>query len=154
MPDYDHCPQCGDELHIGSWPMCKGAGSHGSIYRQDALHFSPILVWEQPDGSHYYPGNNDVTAIPPGGGKPIFIDTLRKADEYVRELNKRDQVEVDMRTEFKRNHTEKVQRESRQQLRTELERRGISAANVDAIAHDRDTGASRSEIMRQFEAVA
>src|ERR1035437_5781595 len=23
------CNQCGDELEIGSWPFCKGTGSHG-----------------------------------------------------------------------------------------------------------------------------
>jgi len=155
MRDFYHCQQCGDPLEIGSWPACRGPGSHGSIFRQDALHFQPILVWEQADGSHYYPGNNDVTQVPPGGGKPVFIDTLRKADTFVRETNQREQYDMDVRTEAKRNHADRAQRESRAQLKAELEKRGISRVNVDAICADRDgRGPGRAEILHQFEEVA
>jgi hypothetical protein len=120
----------------------------------NALAFDPILVFEMADGSHYYPGSNDAKFHPPEGGKPIFIDTLRKADAYVRETNAREQIEIDQRTEARRNQMDRIQRENRAQMRSELEKRGISRRNVDAIMADRDgAGPDKAEVMRQYEAV-
>ncbi len=144
------CRHCKMELAIGSWPYCP----HQQTRRQDALAFSPILVFEMTDGTHYYPGHNDPKLNPPEGGKPVFIDTLRKADAFVRQTNQREQYDMDIRTEAKRNHADRVQRESRAQLKAELEKRGISRRNVDAIIEDRDgRGPGKEETIRQFEAV-
>jgi hypothetical protein len=145
------CRECGKELEIGQYPFCP----HQFYRERDAQAFQPILVYEMPDGTHYYPGRNDDP--PPLGfdkaAKPIVLDTLRKADAFVRSTNAREQYEIDKRTEEKRNHTDKVQRESRAQLRAELEKRGISAKNVDAIIADRDgRGPDKSAVMQQFEA--
>ena len=153
MSDLNHCPQCGDELEIGSWPMCKGPGSHGSIYRRNALAFDPILAWELPDGQKISTGSNDINVIPPGGGKPIWVTDLHHADRLMKDIRRHEQEEIDIRAEHKRNHYDKVQRESRTQLRAELERRGISARNMDAIIADREgRGPDKNEVMRQFEA--
>jgi hypothetical protein len=134
--------------------MCRGSGSHGSIYRQDALHFDPILVYQMPDGTHYYPGHNaDPAPVPEA--KPIWLNTLRRADAFVRETNQREQLVMDRRTEARRNQIDCQQKESRAQLRSALERRGISRANVEAIIADRDgRGPSKEVVMRQFEDVA
>lgn len=148
------CPSCNSEIQVGDWPFCQPGGGHKSIYRQDALHFDPVLIYEMPDGTHFYPGNNkDAPPVPEA--KPILLDTLRKADTFMRETNAREQIEMDHRTEAKRNHYDRSLRESRAQLRAQLDRRGISRANIEAIISDRDGGGpSKEVVMRQFEDVA
>lgn len=146
------CSSCGQEMRVGDWPFCESGGGHRPARTLDAKAFDAILVFEMADGTHSYPGHNDPL-LAPTGAKPIFLDTLRKADEFVRNTNRREQEEIDIRHEAKRNHYDKAQRESRQQLRAELERRGISARNVDAIIQDRDGGgADKNTVMQQFEA--
>jgi len=146
------CEDCGKLKQIGDFPFCP----HGVPYwrEADAKPFDPVLVYELEDGSHYYAGRNDDP--PPIGhprAKPIILDTLRKADQFVRATNAREQEQIDRRTEEKRNHADKVQRESRAQLKVELEKRGISARNIDAIIADRDgRGPDKNAIMQQFEA--
>ncbi len=150
----DYCPRCKQEIRVGDWPYCEPGGGHSSARSRDAKAFDAILLYEMPDGSHFYPGSNDVTHGAPEGGKPIMITNLRQADALVRETNAREQPEIDLRTEAKRNHADRVQRESRAQLKAELEKRGISRRNVDAIIEDRDgRGPGKEETIRQFEAV-
>jgi hypothetical protein len=146
------CADCKQELQMGEWPMCP----HGFTRNVDAKAFDPILIYELADGSHYYAGrNDDPPPVNHPTAKPIFLTTLRAADEFVRNTNAREQYDIDRRTEEKRNHADKAQRESRAQLKSELEKRGISAKNVDAILQDRDgKGPGLDEVMRQFEAVA
>ncbi len=148
------CEKCGAELRHGDYPFCDAPGGHGSIFRQNSLHFSPVLVYQMADGSHYYPGNNtDKPPVP--DAKPILLDTLRKADAFVRETNLREQYEMDRRTEDKRNHFDRAQRESRSRLLAQLDRAGISKANAQAIIADRDgIGPSKEVVMKQFEDVA
>lgn len=136
---------------IGDYPFCP----HGSIFRQDALRFDPVLIYELPNGSHYYPGSNaDGPPKDFPNAKPIVLDSLRKVDEYTRELNKRDQYDLDRRTEAERSHYDRVQRQSRESLRTELGRRGLNGSSIEAIIRDRDGQSSKAEVMQQFEAIA
>lgn len=144
------CSACGSELQIGDYPFCP----HGSTHFRDALNFDPVLVFEMPDGSHYYPGSNkDAAPVP--GAKPILLDTLRKADRFMHSVNAREQEQMDRRTEAERNHYDRAKRESRESLRSELDKRGINRGNIEAIMADRDgKGPDKREVMRQFEAIA
>lgn len=144
------CSDCGDELEIGDYPFCP----HGSIYGNNAARFDPILVYEMPDGQHFFPGSNKDKP-PVEGAKPIVLDTLRKADRFVRETNQRLQMEMDVQSAVYRDHSDRRRKENREQLQSELVKRGLRRENIDAILADRDgAGASRQEIIRQFEAIA
>ena len=145
------CPDCRKIYQIGDFPLCP----HGAPQWRDAKNFDPVLAWEYPDGTIGSTGSNDEKIIPMEGARPIMITTLRQADALVRRVNAQEQEQMDMRTEQKRHHHDRAQRESRQQLRAELEKRSISAANVDAILADRDgRGPGKDAIMQQFEQVA
>ncbi len=143
------CEKCGAELTHGDYPFCP----HGSIFRQNSLHFEATLIYELPDGSHHFCGSN--TDKPPvEGAKPILLDTLRKADAFVKSTNQREQEIMDIRAEHKRNHFDRVQREVRRQLLERLDRAGLSRSNAEAIMRDRDGLVPKEEVIRQFEAVA
>ena len=147
----EKCFDCGNVKQIGDFPFCP----HGAPYWREAnaKAFEPILAWEYEDGTIGSTGSNDESISPGPGARPIMITTLRQADALTRRVNAQEQEQIDRRTEEKRNHHERGQRESRTQLRAELERRGISAQNVDAIIQDRDgKGPDKNAVMQQFEA--
>ena len=137
------CSSCGKELAIGDYPYCP----HESTFRQNALHFDPILVYELPNGEHYYPGRNDGSQAPEGG-KPIYLTTIQQADRFVNNVNAKMQGELNLRIEANRVHREMLVKKNREELYAALDRKGISRKAADEIIKDRDERREKANFAR------
>jgi hypothetical protein len=131
------CSTCGDEMNIGDWPFCSGPGSHGSIFHRSAQGFDPIRVYEQPDGSLFFPGRNDGSDAP-AGAKPIDITTLQQWDKIEARENARQDSLLRDQVRAKQQRIDQTVKTTREQLYAELDKRGISRKNADEIIRDRD----------------
>lgn len=75
------CKECGQETVIGDWPFCP----HGSVLRQRAQHFDPIVLHQAADGSYSFPASADAPLRE--GYRKVEIRTIQEADKISREMN-------------------------------------------------------------------
>ena len=131
------CSKCGKELQHGDYPFCEGPGGHGSIFNLNAARFDPIRLYENPDGSLFFPGRNDGSDAP-AGAKPIDITSIQQWNQIEKRENERQDSKLRDQIRAKQERIDRTVKTTREQLYRELDRRGISRQNADEIIRDRD----------------
>ena len=81
------CPSCGQELHIGDWPMCGSPGGHGPLRDTNARRWSPIVVWQSNAESDKYSFPGQANEPCPAGYHRVEITNLAQADRFVGRMN-------------------------------------------------------------------
>jgi len=138
------CPECGKELEIGDYPYCP----HGSIFSRNALAFDPAIVWQStsdPD-SYSFPGNSSEPC--PVGYKPIALDSLRKADGFVRRYNELERERLEGERAMEKAYWDERIRQSRSDRRARLGGNSRALALLEAVAKYRDARRERKYSQR------
>lgn len=82
----ERCPTCNDPIRIGDWPMCKGKGSHESVFNLDAKRFDPVTYFRNiKTGERIIPPGNDVP--PPPGFVTETANTLPEVRALTKHLD-------------------------------------------------------------------
>lgn len=109
------CDNCGDKIQIGDWPFCRGRGSHGTPFSQDAAHFAPVVYLENAAGERILPPANDreIVAMMPG-----YVQKEARTVSEVRALTKH--MDRQSAERFYRYHTKRIDGK-RQRVERDLE---------------------------------
>lgn len=91
MADTPRCDQCGETLHVGSWPFC-GPNGHGDIYSRDTTTLAnPVVIHVSADGTTRFPASADAP-LPPGFERRE-LRTIREIESFERRVNQEQQSE-------------------------------------------------------------
>lgn len=77
------CKECGENVEIGDWPYCP----HGSVFRERAQRFDPIVVWQSNTDSAKYSFPGQANEAVPEGYHKVEITNMRQADQLVARVN-------------------------------------------------------------------
>lgn len=79
----DICPSCGDTLYIGSWPMCRGKGSHDTVRSRNASACEPMVYYLDRSGNmEVPPASNDPAAHAALTARGFTRHEMRPGREY------------------------------------------------------------------------
>jgi hypothetical protein len=89
----DRCSDCGDELHVGDWPFCRGPGSHTPARQQNSQLFDPVVIHRDAAGNIRFPGAVDAPV--PAGYQKVELRTINEVRRFEAEVNMRERVKAD-----------------------------------------------------------
>ncbi|HYT09012.1 MAG TPA: hypothetical protein VEL77_15310 [Rugosimonospora sp.] len=137
------CPECGEELEIGSYPFCSAPGGHASVYAKDALSFDPAVVWQSVSnpGQYSFPGSSSEPC--PAGYRPVVLDTLSKAERFTREFNAQERERLSGERAMEKAYWDDRIKQSRSDRRARLGHNPQALALMEAIARYRDAKRER-----------
>lgn len=121
--------------------MCRGKGSHGSVFGNNATRFAPVVYHESATGDVVIPPGNDVT--PMEGYETKTASTLRE----VRQLTKR--LDAKSAEKFYRYHQQR-QQTKRRNITHELEFAQRAREKMSDQTAQRMTDLAISRMQRQL----
>jgi hypothetical protein len=125
MSNLTRCDQCGDRLEVGSWPFCRGKGSHQPARASRAAAFAPIEYYIGPNGDECYPGRagcrRTKAALERDGYTLKQITSIRGYEQWQRQQVTRINVEREQLAERESRYWDPQRAEARKQLHHDMQ---------------------------------